>query len=127
MLSTRPLVVTAVVAAVVAVPVLSLLAEVVVVLAVAIRWVRIAVFGVVTSHVVVRYAGVGHGGGQWGGWNEGLGKMSHDKCCGSLFRTYIVGLPLPGSPLVFLLPPIVRQTTIIPLKRGGAAAVRPRF
>ena len=30
------------------------------------RWVRIIMFGVVASHVVVRYPGVGHNGGQWG-------------------------------------------------------------
>jgi len=29
------------------------------------RWVRIIVFGGVASHVVVRYPGVGHNGGQW--------------------------------------------------------------
>jgi hypothetical protein len=29
------------------------------------RWVRIIVFKVVASDVVVRYPGVGHNGGQW--------------------------------------------------------------
>ena len=31
------------------------------------HWVRIIVFGVVASPVVVRYAGIGHNGGQWDG------------------------------------------------------------
>jgi len=31
------------------------------------HWVRIIVFGVVASPVVVRYTGVGHNGGQWDG------------------------------------------------------------
>ena len=38
------------------------------------------------------------------GWNEELGKTSHDKRRGSYFGTHFVGLPLHGSPLVFLTP-----------------------
>jgi hypothetical protein len=51
-------------------------------------WVRIVVVGVVASHVVVRYAGVGHKGSQWGGmgWNEGLAKTNHDESRGSFSR-----------------------------------------
>jgi len=82
------------------------------------------------------------------GWNEELGKTSHDVCRGSYFGTHFVGLPLHGSPLVFLTPPIaferqfvfqthrMGQSSVEPpsnnkppisLWKGGEAVVRPRF
>jgi len=66
-------------------------------------------------------------------------KTNHDKCRGSSFMTHLMGLPLPGSPLVFVPPQFPRRTSMNPpisLSKGrggsgcalaGALVVEPTY
>jgi len=47
------------------------------------------------------WSGIRYRTGQWDGSYKGIAKMSHDKRHGSCFGTYFMGLPFPGSPLMF--------------------------
>jgi len=65
-----------------------------------------------------------------GGMGEWIMKMNHDKRRGSCFVTHLMGLPFPGSPLVFLLPPLLRRATMRcphPFGEGGAGAAAIRL
>ena len=52
-------------------------------------------------HCLLWWSGIRYTTGQWDGSYKGIAKMSHDKRHGSCFGTYFVGLPFPGSPLMF--------------------------
>jgi hypothetical protein len=70
-------------------------------------------------------AALGDEGGQWDGRYKRMAKTNHDKGRGWSFVTHIVGLPFPGSPLVFFHPRILRRASITrphPFGKGRGAS-----
>ena len=52
-------------------------------------------------HCLLQWPGVRYRTGQWDGRNKGIAKTNHDGCCDSCFVMHFMGLPNPGSPLMF--------------------------